>query len=110
MPSIGARITGSPTSGLDSVLLATDGHLPNTEGRRGNGAAELEAGPDVGDVADHVTEIAGNGDFGDWVSEFAVLDPESGGAERAIAGDGVAGRSDEFRDIKAIGDGADAVL
>jgi len=35
---------------------------------------------DGGDVHEHFTQVAGNSDFLDGVSELAVLDPQSGGA------------------------------
>src|SRR5947208_2829372 len=53
---------------------------------------------------EHIDEIAGNRHFAHWVSAFAVLDPEAGGAAAVVAGHLVDPHANEISDVEAFAD------
>src|SRR5204862_7083678 len=78
---------GAQPCASEITLDPAHGHRLDEAGRRVGAAAELEI---VGgrQIAEHLVEIAGDGDLADRIGELAVLDPEAGGAAAIIAGDG----------------------
>src|SRR5579859_5288014 len=85
-----------------SLLLSRHGHAFNPQRRRGHRAAKFQVTPNLTDVVEHLFEIAGNGNFFDGKSQFAVFDPQTAGAAREISGDQVYAKAQKFGDIKAI--------
>src|ERR1700674_699676 len=68
------------------LLLSAYGEAVDADGGRGHAATEFQVAPYLGDVAEHVFEIAGYRDLFYWVGQFAIDDPHAGGAARVIAG------------------------
>src|SRR5438067_3453584 len=58
-------------------LLATDGHLPDQDGRRSHGRAEFQVRSDLFHVHEHLRQIARDADLGNRIRQFAVLDPQA---------------------------------
>ena len=55
-------------------------------------------------------QIARDGHFGNREGQFAVLDPQPGGAARVVAGDGVDAEAHQFGDVEAVADRRDDLL
>ena len=61
-------------------------------------------------AAEHVLEVAGDGDFRNRKGDLAILDPEAGGAAAVIAGDAIDAHAHQFGDIEALFDVGDQLL
>src|SRR5262245_63893307 len=53
---------------------------------------------------EHVDQISGDRYFADWITAFAILDPEAAGAAAVVAGHVIDAHTDEVGDVKALGD------
>src|ERR1035437_3919303 len=82
-------------------LGTSDHHAFDAEGGGSGGGAEDEVVADGGDVLIHVLEVAGDGDLFDGVGEFAVFDPEAGGALGVVSGDEVDAEAHGLGDVEA---------
>ena len=83
---------------------------PSSRTRRRIGAvAEFEI---VGrrQRAEHVEQMAGDGDLAHRIGALAVLDPEAGGAAAVVAGHHVDAHADQVGDVEAVGDVGDQLL
>ena len=58
-------------------------------------------------LAEHVLEIARDGDFRNRKGDLAILDPEAGGAAAVIAGHAIDAHAHQFGDIEALFDVGD---
>src|SRR5262249_9629996 len=85
---------------------AGNGQTFQAHGRRIGAEAEVEI---IGgrELAEHVDQIAGDGDLADGVAALAVLDPEAGGAAAVVAGHPIDAHADEIGDVEALGDVGD---
>src|SRR5690606_67805 len=92
---------GRPRPGpapLRRVSGARDRHLFDQDGAGALGAAGDGVRPYGHDLAEHVGQIAGNGDFLHRVLDFAVFDPIPEGAPGIVARDVVDALPDELGD------------
>src|SRR5215831_7130086 len=90
--------TNSAVSSLSSRTCY--GHAVDAQGR-GIGAITKNEIARRGQVAVHVFQIPGDSDFAHGIGKAAVLDPETSGAARIIAGHTVHAHADELRDVEA---------
>src|SRR5579863_5037536 len=88
-------------------LFAGDGHALDANRGRSNRAAKFEVTRDLRDAAEHLPQIAGDGDFFDRKRELAVFDPQAARAFGKISSDHVDTVSKKFGDIEAVFDAAD---
>src|SRR5438270_9605851 len=65
-------------------LFAGDGHAFDAQRGTGSRGAKLKIVADVGDVAEHVSQVSGDGDLLDRESQLTARDPQAGGASREI--------------------------
>src|SRR5258707_12125398 len=91
-------------------LGARDSHFRYFDSRCNGGGPPVEVVTDHLDPAHHVLEIAGNRDFLHRVREFAVLDPDSAGSARVVAGDHVHPESDRLGQVESLLHRADYLL
>ena len=73
-------------SDLERYLLSGDSHLRNFDRWRGDASSQFEIVADHLDVVKHLFEISRYRHLFDRIREFAIFDPDTGGAARVIAG------------------------
>src|SRR5690242_5571584 len=81
----------------DASLFAANGHLPNLECRRGEGAAELQVGAYRLQAHQHLLQRARDRNLRDGEGQFAVADPQPRRAARVIARYDIDAEADQFR-------------
>jgi len=80
--------------------VASNGHPVDQDRTAFVRTAREHVASDGGDGAEHVAQIACDGDFLDRVADLTAFDPEAGCATRVIAGDEVDARADQLGDVK----------
>src|SRR5690348_4017426 len=93
-----------------SVSFAANGEAVEAESGRGDGTAEFEIVADLGNVLQHVFQIAGDGDLFDRVGAVAAGDPKTAGPAGIVAGDEIHPEAHKFCDVKAFRNGGDDLL
>src|ERR1700678_2229460 len=73
----------------------------NPDCRRGDAAAEFEIAADLGNIAEHLFQIAGYRDLFDRIGQFAVSDPHAGGSTRVVACDQVCAVAENLGYVEA---------
>src|SRR5919109_4290644 len=81
-------------------LTARHRHLRDFDGWRCDSAAHFEIVAHHFDVFHHLLEIARDGDLFDRIAQFAVFDPDAGGAAGIVSGDEVDAETTEFGYVK----------
>src|SRR6185312_15118472 len=71
------------------VLIPRDGHALDQDRAARAPAARHDVAPDGDDRAEHLAQVAGDGDLLHREADLAVLDPVAGRAARIVAGDEV---------------------
>src|SRR5262245_62499942 len=85
-------------------------HSIDLDCRRGQAAAEPQVVADHLDSAQHVAEIAGDGDLFDREGQLAVFYPPAGSAAREIAGDRVEAEADHLGHVKTVFNRSDNLI
>src|ERR1041385_65584 len=67
------------------ALFSGDRHAVNPQSRGSSRAAKLQVIADLGDIVQHVFQVAGHGDFLHWIGELTILNPQTAGATGKIA-------------------------
>src|ERR1700674_4833486 len=68
------------------LLLSAYGQPVESDCGRGYATAEFQVAAYLGNIAEHVFEIASHRDLFYWVGQFAVDDPHAGGSAGVITG------------------------
>src|SRR5215468_10726543 len=107
LPSASAPASRTALS-IQPVSLATEmsasvtgnGETLHAHGRGIGAVAEREV---VGrrQRAEHIEQVAGDGDLAHRIGEFAALDPEAGGAAAVVAGHQVDAHADQIVDVES---------
>ena len=79
-----------------NALFARDGHALDAQRGAGRGAAPDEVAADLGQVAEHLAQVAGHGDLLHRVGQLAVFNPDAAGAAREISGHKVDAEAQEL--------------
>src|SRR5260370_22775716 len=68
------------------ALLSANGEAVDADGGRGHAATKFQIAPYLGNIAEHVFEVAGDRDLFDRIGQFAVDDPHARRSTGVIAG------------------------
>src|SRR6266542_5812961 len=80
---------------------SSDRHRGDAEGRRDSRASPIEVVAHQIDSFQELVEVEGDRDFAHRIGELAVLDPETRGAAREVAGHRVEAEPHHFGDVKS---------
>src|SRR5512138_3504550 len=81
---------------LACISLPRNGHSVDEDRAARAPAAHQHVGPDRRDAAEHVAQVAGDGDLLHGVANYAALDPVARRAARIVAGNEVDALAEEL--------------
>src|SRR5260370_25698427 len=95
---------------LVRLLFSRDGHAIHSQSGASGRTAEFEVIADLGDVVEHLLEVAGDRDFLDREGKLTVLDPKATGPAGEVSGHQVHTEAEKFRTVEPVLDLADDLL
>src|SRR5260370_15332115 len=85
---------------LVRLLFSRDGHAIHSQSGASGRTAEFEVIADLGDVVEHLLEVAGDRDFLDREGKLTVLDPKATGPAGEVSGHQVHTEAEKFRNVE----------
>src|SRR5262245_20807983 len=93
-----AALANQIRSASARMSVPGDGHALDENRAAGAAAAHHDVVADGADAAEHVAQVAGDGDLLHREADLAALDPVAGGAARVVAGDEVDALAEQLGD------------